>query len=233
MFVRSLCVLVITSTAVCVAAPVPKSLKSRVRVDTARFQVEYTNATIDNVLEDFEKETGLRWVGDRPALGAVTLWMHWEHTTGEYIDLLNERMAKENYSLVRHADTFYLHPTDQPIDPEKVDTVSLEDITPRREFIRPADGELELGHWKNGKWVPGGKPAAPRVKVVPAKRGQTEVVALVIEMPGNLQFADLHPIKVKALSKVGRCEPTDNGREVRVTARADNMPFVSAILNGN
>lgn len=232
MFVRGLCVLVLLSAATCVAAPVPKSLKSRIKVDTARFKVTCKNKPFSQLLEEFAEETGLKWVGECPGLGKITLNLSKEYPIAEYLDLLNELLEDEQFMLVRHADTFYLHPIDQPVDPEKVDTVSEGEIAlPRKRVAPPAD-PLNAGgplwEWQSGMWV-AVVPVAPMKQTQP-KRGKSEVATLVIELPGNLQLADVRPQLVKALTISGRLKADESGREIRVTDRVDNLRFVARIL---
>lgn len=240
MLVRVLLVLVSLS-AVAVAAPVPKSLKKVPdQFDTARFKLRYDKVPFSRALEHFAEETGLEWVGDRPELGTVTLQslQGKEYTAAEFVDLLNERLELDNYILIRHAKTFYIHPARQPIDVEKLDTLSVEDIIPPRVAKQPAKRAANPwggGTWVNGQWVPadGSEAVNPQSSPPPPppKRGKTELATVVIPLT-TVSYDDIRPQVVKSLSKFGQgVESCEGGRAMRVTDRVDNLRFLHAVVN--
>jgi hypothetical protein len=224
-FVRSLIVLAAVSAAT--AAPVPKSLKAKAsKFDTARFKLNYQNAPFERVLADFAEGTGLEWAGERPALGAITLKPTKEFSAVELLDLLNEVLEQYDVVLVRHAGTFYLHPAGKPVDPEQVDTVTVDDIIPRREAADPPaaqwGGRGENGGWENGVWVPR--------RPVPQKRGKTELATLVIEPTGGLTLAEARPQINKSLTPFGRIAEDEGDNKFRITDRVDNLRLIARIL---
>jgi hypothetical protein len=244
MSVRGLLVLVVVCSAA-VAAPVPKSLKKKPDpFDLARFNVRYYKTPFETVLKHFADETGLEWVGDRPQLGTVTLRSSKEYTGAEFIDLLNERLELDNFILIRHAKTFYVHAAGEPIDVDRLDTISVEElVVPRAPVQRAAvDGGGGGGQWINGQWVPSQPVAQPQQAQAqaaakelppppPPKRGKTELATAVIPLSA-VAYADVRPQVLKSMSKFGQgVEACDDGRAMRVTDRVDNLRFIERVVN--
>lgn len=229
MFIRCLAFLVSVSAAF--AAPVPKSLKAPSKWDTARFKLNYSRAPFERLLEDFAKESGLEWVGDRPPLGTVTLRPKKEYTAVECLDLINEVLEKDNVILVRHGKTFYLLSGGQSVAPETVDEVTTEEIKPAPKPIkRPAPGwGGGEEQWVGGEWVP--VEQAAKEERQRSKRGRTEIATLALELPANLKFEDVRIQITKTLSPIGRVDVSERG-EIRVTDRVNNLWTISRVLEG-
>jgi hypothetical protein len=123
----------LASAATVTAAPVPKWIKAKgaSKIDTARFKVMYDNTPFARVIEDFAEGSGLKFVGELPPLGALTLKPNREYTGVAHLDLLNEALSYNKFMLTRHGNTFYLHPTDRPVDREQVDTVTADELKAR------------------------------------------------------------------------------------------------------
>lgn len=231
MLTRGLILLVFVSAATAFAAPVPKSVKAKAaKMDTSRFKLDYKNVPFQKVLEDFAEGTGLEWVGERPQLGTITLHPNRVYSGVECLDLLNEVLEKDNYILVRHAGTFYLHPADQPVDPNEVDAVTADDVALRWEEADPDPAPGWGGVWDSvGRWVP--RERTPARKLVPPKRGKTEIATLVIAAPSGSKLADFLPQIKKLLSRFGRLEECEGGKECRVTDRVDNLCIIEIIAS--
>lgn len=218
------------------AAPIPKQLRAKAsKIDTARFKVNYTDAPFDKLFEDFADGTGLKLVGEVPIRGTVTLKPNRECNAAHFIDLLNEVLGFQKHTLVRHGDTFYLHPSDQPIDRDKVDTVTADELkveTPKRNAQAVAVGKPNgwAGAGNFNGWPGLGQVQAGQVQEPPPpKRGRTEVVRHVLQLPDGLKAKDVRPQVKRILSPTGVVEDGKNDDELVVTDRAANVRAALAL----
>ena len=81
--------------------------------------VNFTSANWDEVLEWFSKESGLTPILTVKPTGSVDLKPPKDRkfTIGEVVDLLNEAMTQQKFILIRRQVSFYIHPSDEKIDP--------------------------------------------------------------------------------------------------------------------
>jgi type II secretory pathway component GspD/PulD (secretin) len=231
---------VFTLAAAVPAAPVPKSLKARLpgKLDTARFKPAYTAAPLSQVIEDFADGTGLRFVGEMPAGSPVTLRTNREYTSGEFTDLLNERLEPDRLMLIRHGGTFYLHPADRPIDPERIDAVSADELTA---VVKWRMEPIGLPGWANGQPAGGvgaARPGLPGWGAVPVleeppprARGRTEVVRHVVRLPAGVKANEILPQVKSLLSPLGAVEAGNSDGELVVTDRVANIRTVHNLVN--
>jgi type II secretory pathway component GspD/PulD (secretin) len=94
--------------------------------------VNFDKADWSIVLEWYQKESGLVFVGTAKPEGPVTIrGLDQKYTITQATDLLNEAMMPKGFILVRQTATFTLIPVDQKVNWSLVPTITLEEL-PRR-----------------------------------------------------------------------------------------------------
>jgi RNA polymerase sigma factor (sigma-70 family) len=96
------------------------------RYATFRFR----DADWDEVLKWYAEESGLTLVAAVKPKGKVTIGSTREggYTFADITDLINEALAPQKFILVRRKLTFFIHPTDEKIEPSGYQGVELSDL---------------------------------------------------------------------------------------------------------
>lgn len=95
--------------------------------------VHFELAPWADVLEWYAKETGLTLITTVKPTGSVTIkpGKDRKFTMGEVTDLLNEVMAQQKFLLIRRNMTFFIHPSDEKIDPTLIPRLALDELPKR------------------------------------------------------------------------------------------------------
>lgn len=127
-------------------APVPKKLRAYQpsKADTAQIKVFFSGTPLSEVLGQFSDATGLRLDGDVPPSSLITLKPNKLYSTGECLNLLNERLELDQLRLIRFRDTIYLQPADQKIDLDRVDRIDTVESLKKRGKLEVVRMEIEL-----------------------------------------------------------------------------------------
>ncbi len=96
-----------------------------------RFGVEFRNAPWDRVLEWFAKASGLAMITDKIPQGSFTYIspdQNRKYTIPEIVDILNDALQAQKYTLIRHPRSFSVLAADQPIDPAQVPRINVSEL---------------------------------------------------------------------------------------------------------
>jgi type II secretion system protein D len=114
-----------------VNAPKTANTKPGDKQDAARFGVNFSGTSWQSVLEWFSKASGQAMIGGEVPPGSFTYISpdpSRKYTIPEIVDILNDALQAQNYTLIRHARSFSIMPADKPIDPGQLPRVSVENL---------------------------------------------------------------------------------------------------------
>jgi general secretion pathway protein D len=95
--------------------------------------VNFKDTKWTEVLDWFATESGLLPILTVKPTGSVTIQPAKEHkfTMAEVVDLLNEAMQQQKFILIRRHVTFFIHPSDEPLDSSMVPRVEIPELSKR------------------------------------------------------------------------------------------------------
>ncbi len=95
--------------------------------------VNFKDAKWDDVLDWFAAESGLLKILTVKPTGSTTLQPSKDrkYTISEVVDLLNEALQQQRFILIRRQVTFFIHPSDEPIDPTLVSRIEPSELNSR------------------------------------------------------------------------------------------------------
>ena len=126
------------------APPAPAAAEKTVSIN-------FDLAPWNDVLEWFSKESGLQIISAVRPTGSVTLkpGKDKKYTMGEAVDLLNELLMQQKFLLIRRDQSFFIWPTDEPVEPFLVPRLTPDQLPKRGktelvQVLLPLDGSMPV-----------------------------------------------------------------------------------------
>ncbi len=83
------------------------------------------------VFDWFSKESGLTYIDTVKPPGTLTIRSDRKYTLPQVLDLLNEALAQKKMVIIRRSQTFLVHPADERLPPELVQSITVDELPGR------------------------------------------------------------------------------------------------------